>query len=291
VIVLVATPSRSTAQVDAQARDSNRVLLLEHQFGPDSVEPVVVMLERKVVYWAEVTGADTLVVQPTRRRGRPAFLVPIASDSGPGFQRYEVYALQTGPHAITLSQRTPGTTATLRLYRDVAETRRIVQKLDRGVAFGFAFAAGVHTGYRLDPTGGANPRGGRDVEGCLMVETGDRFGTCFGFGRQSFPDAGYSATWLFFEERGRLVSHRTFGGRRADLGASLRFSHGLGVGPRTLTPGILGVGLYLTQRFALEEHRRGWQVSFSWQHGWLGFAPETELLEVDRFTAGVAWVP
>ena len=72
-------PAALTAQNDTTLRSRNRALLLERQFGPDASGPVVVALERKVVYWAEVIGGGTLVVQTTRRGGRPAFLVPIAA--------------------------------------------------------------------------------------------------------------------------------------------------------------------------------------------------------------------
>lgn len=291
VSLLLVGSSLLAAQERATARDSARVLLLEHRFGPDSAGSVVVSLERGVVYWVEVTGPGTPVFQPVRRRPRPAFLVPIGEGAGDQPRRFEVYAMQAGVHMVSLSDLPPGTAATLRLYWDVVETRRIAEKLDRQLAVGLLVAGGFHSGYRLDPIGGPDPQGGSDVEACMLVETGQTFGTCMGVGRQSFPDAGFAATWLFLEQRGRLVSGRFWGGRRTDLGAALRYSQALGAGPRRLSPGLLGVGLYVTQHFAAEGRRRGWRIVCAWQHGRLGDAPETERLDTDRFTAGLAWTP
>lgn len=288
--LLLATPSL-TAQNEASARDSARVLLLEHRFGPDSAESIVVNLERRVVYWAELTGPGTPAFLPLRRRPRPAFLVPIAAGPGDEPQRFEVYAIQAGSHRVSLADLPPGTVATLRLYQDVFESQRIAEKLDRQLAVGLTLASGFHSGYRLDPTGGADPDGGTDVEGCLLAEAGGRFGACIGVGRQSFPDAGFTATWLFLEQQSRLISGRLLGDRRTDLGAAVRYSHAIRAGPRNQSPGLLGFGLYVTQHFAPEGRRRGWRIHCAWQHGRLGNAIETERLDTDRFTAGITWIP
>jgi hypothetical protein len=285
------SPSLLTAQNEVSARDSARVLLLEHRFGPDSAASVVVTLERKVVYWVELTGSGTPVFQPLRRRPRLAFLVPIAEGSVDAPRRFEVYALQRGPHVVSLSDVPPGSVATLRLYQDVVETRRIAVKLDRQIAFGLTLATGHHSGYRLDPTGGADPRGGNDVEGCLLFETGHSLGTCLGVGRQSFPDAGFTATWVFIELQRRLVGGHFLGDRRTDLGAVLRFSRALKAGPRDLDPALLGFGLYVNQHLAAEGRRRGWRIHLEWQHHRLGEAVETERLDSNRFMAGITWIP
>lgn len=291
VSLLLVTPSLLAAQEGLTARDSAGVLLLEHRFGPDSAASIVVSLERRVVYMAELTGPGTLVLQPVRRRPRPAFLVPIAEGVGDQPRRFEVYAVQAGPHLVSLSDLPEGTSATLRIYEDVLETRRIAEKRDREFAIGLLVAGGFHTGYRFDPTGGADPDGGSDLEGCIFLEAGNRFGTCVGGGRQSFPDAGFTATWLFIEERVRLVTGQFLGGRRTDLGAALRYSQALAVGPRHLSPGLLGVGVQVTQHFATEGRRRGLRVFFAWQHSRLGDAPETELLDTDRYSVGFIWMP
>jgi hypothetical protein len=282
--------SSLVAQTEASAPDSARVLLFEHRFGPDSAGSIVVTLERRVVYRAELTGPGTPVFQPLRSRPRPAFLVPIAEGFGNEPRRFEVYAMQAGAHTVTLSDLPPGTAATLRLYQDVVESRRIAEKLDRELHVGVTVASGFHSGYRLDPTGGADPDGGTDVEGCLLAEIG-RFGTCVGVGRQSFPDAGFSATWLFIEQQARLVSGSVLGARRTDLGAVLRLSHAPSAGPRRQNPSLLGFGLYVTQHLGPAGRRQGWRIQGAWQHGRLGNALETERLDTDRFTAGIVWIP
>ena len=291
VSLLLVAPAMLAAQSGAPAPDSARVLLLEHRFGPDSAGNVVLTLERSIVYWAEVTGPGTLVFQPVARHGQPAFLVPIGAGAGDQPRRFEVYASRTGPHLVSLSDLPPGGTATLRLYRDVGLTRRIAERRDRAFAVGLVLGGGVHSGYRLDPTGGADPSGGRDLEGCLLAEAGDRLGTCLGVGRQSFPDAGFAVTWSFIEERVRLVSGRFLGGRRTDLGVALRYSQALAAGPRNLRAALLSFGLHVTQHLASEGRRRGSSVFVAWQHSQLGHAPETEKLDTDRFSAGVIWMP
>jgi hypothetical protein len=288
--LLLGTPALLAAQTDASPPDSGRVLLLEHRFGVDSAGSIVVTLERRVVYRAELTGPGTPVLQPLRSRPRPAFLVPIEQPFGTEPRRFEVYAMQAGPHTVTLADLPPGSVATLRLYQDVGESRRIAAKLDRELAVGVTVASGFHSGYRLDPTGGADPDGGTDVEGCLLAEVG-RFGTCLGVARQSFPDAGFSATWLFIEQQGRLASGHLLGARRTDLGAVLRFSHAPNAGPRRQNPSLLGFGLYVTQHLAPAGRRQGWRIQCAWQHGRLGNALETERLDSDRFTVGITWIP
>jgi hypothetical protein len=289
-LLLLVTPTLLAAQHDSSAADSGRVLLLEHRFAPGDTADVVVTLERQVVYWVDLTGPGTPLIRPLRAHARPAFLIEMEESAGAAPRRFEVHALHAGPHRITLSDLPPGTETTLRLYRDTVETRRIALKRDRQVAFGVLAAAGLHSGYRLDPSGGADPRGGTDVEGCILVETGGRLGSCLGMGRQSFPSAGFGVTWVFLEMRSRLVSGHMLGGHRTDLGATLRYSQALGAGPRDLDPALLSIGLYVTQHLTSGGRRLGWSLVCAWQHGRLGDAPETERLDTNRFTAGLAWI-
>jgi len=290
VSLLLVTPSLLAAQNDMPAQDSDRVLLFEHRFSSDSSDNAVVMLERRVVYWAEVTGPGAPVFQPVQRHGQPAFLVPITEGAGDQPRRFEVYAIRTGPHMVSLSDLPPGSAAALRLYRDVVATRRIAEARYHRLAVGLLVGGGIHSGYRLDPTGGGDPDGGSDVEGCILAQIGDRFGTCLGVSWQSFPDAGFAATWLFIEERGRLGSGRWLDGRITDVGATVRYGQALSAGPRHLSPGLLALGLYVIHHLAIGG-RRGWSLYGAWHHGRLGNAPETELLDTDRFTAGIIWMP
>ena len=265
------------------------VLILEHRFGADS-DAITLPLRRQVVYKAELTGLGTLIIELMEKRPRPAFLVPIG-DTTMQLRRFEVYALEDGAHTVRVTGLPTGDSALLRVYRDTVETERIARKLDLDARIGVSVAGGVHSGYRLDPTGGANPRGGADIEACVLLEIGNRAGTCAGVARQSFPDAGYSGTWFLLEERVRLVSHQFLGTHNTDLSAAIRWSKGAKIGPRNHDPDVLGLGIHVTQYFSAEGHRRGWRSFLAWQHGWLGNAPETEILETDRFTLGLVWVP
>src|SRR4051812_20289001 len=156
-----------------------RVLIAEHRFGADS-DAITLPLRRGIVYNAELTGQGTLVIELMQKQPRAAFLVPIG-DTTLETRRFEFYALQDGVHSVRVTGVPPGDSALLRLYSDTVETERIARKLDRGARIGFSFAGGFHSGYRLDPTGGVDPSGGSDFEACLLLEIGDRAGTCLGF--------------------------------------------------------------------------------------------------------------
>ena len=279
-------PCHLTAQ--AAPRDTTRVLVFEHRFGPDAGGQDTVRLRRGIVYRAEVEGTATPVIVGIGGAARETFVVPI--DTISATRRFEIYALQNGLHRVGVNPQTTGTITTLRLYMDSSETRRIAEKRDRALAIGVLLSGGIHSGYRFDPTGGENPAGGSDVEGCLLAE-GTRFGACIGAGRESMPDASFAVTWLFLEGRGRVWSGYLWGERRTDVGATLRYSQALNAGPRALSPGLLGVGLFVSQNLTATRYRRGLRAVLAWQHGRLGNAPETERLDTDRLTAGIAWLP
>jgi hypothetical protein len=283
----LAASSVLVAQEPEGARGTHRVPLLTRWFGPDSAAPVVVHMERGGVYWVRLSGPGTPVLQP--QGGGQAASVVAVTGAAAEHRWFQVRAIQAGPHVVSVIDQTAGATSLLRLYRDVVATRRTADRRDREVTGGVAVAAGVHTGYRFDPTGGADPGGGSDVEACALIETGGRFGTCVGFARQSLPDAGFIAYWLFLEPRVRLADSDFLAGRRTELGAALRISQALSAGPRHLSPQLLGIGLYVIHRLSTGRH--GWSLQGAWQHGRLGNAPETELLDTDRFTAGMIWIP
>ncbi len=272
----------------AQEPRKSQVLLVERLFHADS-ERLTIALRRGVVYLVELSGSGTLIVEP-ERRARAPFFVPIG-DSTIQPRRFELHAFVNAPHNVHLADLVSGDSTLLRIYADTAETQRITQKRDRAATVGLSLAGGTHSGYRLDPTGGVNPRGGVDLDACLLLEVGDRFGSCVGLNRQSFPDAHYIGSWLFLEERVRLISRNWLGSRTTDVGAVLRYSRGAHIGPRLLDPVWLGAGIQVTQRFSSEGRRRGWRAFLGWQHGRLGGAPETEFLYSDRFGVGLIWAP
>lgn len=291
VVVLLASAVSAAplpAQRDTVAGQGDRRLVVERQLPGDSTTGVTVALVRRVVYWVEVSGPGRLSAVPARR-GRPGFIVPIDSGRAGSVQRFELYALEAGEYDLRLSGA-PGTTSTIRLYVDAAQTADIAARRDRELSVGVYASAGIHTGYRLDPTGGAQPRGGSDLEACLLAEFAGRFGTCIGMLRQAFPDHGFSVAWLFIEERVRLVSARGLGGKLVSGGVILRLSRAGAAGPRGLTANQAGVGFYLRQRIASED-RRGWSAVVSWMHGRQGGGLETEKLDTDRITVGLVWMP
>ena len=290
-VVLVTPLERLSAQGGAAPGDSARVMLFEHRFGGDKGDSVAVGLVRGVVYGAELTGTGTLLIESRRRGGSPAFLVPLGDASGDAPRRFEVYAVLAGPHVVRVTGRAPGAVVTLRFFRDVALGRRIAERQDRGFAIGLLVAGGVHSGFRLDPAHDASPLGGRDVEGCLLIESGGRFGACVGGGRQSFPGENVSVTWAFIEGRARLASGRLLSDWRTDVGVAVRFSDALSSGTLHVSAELFSYGFQVTQHLSPGQLRRGWSLFAAWQHGRLGYAPETEFLTTDRLTAGIIWIP
>ena len=285
--LLLLAPALLAAQGGDSTRESASPLLLEHRFT-DSAGQVVVALERDVVYRARVTGPGTPAFQDSRRGGQSAFVVPVARGGDEQSRWFAVYPYETGAHTVRLSDLPPGATATLRVSRDVAETRRVRAKNEHLFAFGVLLGAGVHSGYRIDPNAGADPKGGTDWEACLLAEVADRVGACFGFGEQSFPGADFGVHWWFVEARGRIVSANVLGAYRTDLYAALRHSETEGVGTQNVNPELLSYGLYVTQH--LSPGSRGWSLYGSWEHGRLGHTSETEKINTDRFMAGAAWL-
>jgi hypothetical protein len=290
-LALLVFPLHVVAAQDAAPADSGRVLIYEHRFVEGLAERAEVELERPVMYWAEVIGPGTPAFQPAGRYGFAALVVPAGEPADDRPRWYEVHVGKSGPHLIRLTGLPLGGEPTLRVYRDDIQTRRLADEHDRDFAVGLSFGAGAHTGYRLEPTGGANPGSGSDVEGAIVAESGDWFGAAIGVGRQSFPDAGLSVTWFFIEPKARLLTRQFFGRRRTDFGASIRFADAPETGPRHISPYQIAGGVFVTQHLSTEGRRRGLSVYTALLHGYLGNVPETERRTTNRVTAGVTWVP
>lgn len=287
---LVAAPSRIAAQPADTTRDTARLLVLEHRFGPDSAAPVLVGLQDRVVYVAVVSGPGTPVAEPVRAKGRAAFVSPERPGATGAVREFEVDPLESGPHRLRLEGLPSGGTATVRLYRDVAQTDYVAARRTRALSFGFRLGAGVHTGYRLDSLRGANPGAASDFEGCFLAQAGDRFGTCLGVARQSLPELHAFITWAVAQEEVRIASAHLFGRPRTDFGASLRYALGMPpVSLHALHPAMWSGGLYVEQHFAADG-RWGWGAYAAWQHERVDGVAATTRLDSDRFQLGVSWV-
>jgi hypothetical protein len=279
------------AAQNAAPVDSGRVLIYEHRFVEGLAERAEVELKRRVLYWAELSGPGMPAFKPAGHSGFSALVVPAGKQADDRPRWLEVHAGKTGPHLIRITGLPPGSEPTLRIYRDDIETRRLAEEHDRDFAVGLSLGAGAHTGYRLDPTAGADPGGGSDVEGAVVAESGDWFAAAIGVGRQSLPGAGFSITWFFIEPKARLLTRQFFGRRRTDIGASIRFADASETGPRHISPYQLAAGIFVTQHLSAEGRRRGLSVYTAVLHGRLGNVPETERRTTNRVTAGVTWVP
>ncbi len=261
---------------------------VEHRFEGGAPDSLVVELRDRVVYWAEVIGPGTPSFRPVHRyHGLPL----IVSHEDRESRRFEIHPGASDRYVVTLAGLSPGTFATLRLVLDEPATQRMAEQHEQDLAVGLMIGAGRHSAYRIDPTGGFDPRGGSDFEACMMVRTGGPIDGCLGVGRQTFPDADYDVTWLFVEPRVRLVSAHLFGGSLTDLTAGFRVAQAPETGPRSLDPVQLALGVYVTQHLSGDGRRRDWSIYTAWHHGRLGNTPETEMLNVDRITAGLLWVP
>jgi hypothetical protein len=285
VIAVLAVHLSSPALASSQT--TNRVLLVEVHFGRDSAGIPTLELEKGTVYWAEVVGRGTPSVKAVRS-GREAFMVPVEEGSDP--RRFQIYPFESGLHSMSLADQDSAGTATLRLYRDVAETERVRNVDDRGGVFGFLFAGGVHSGLALDSLAGASPSGGSNYEACLLMQSSDRFATCIGGMRQYLPDEDFVAGWLFLEERARLFSVRALGGHYTDLGVAVRLSKSMGVNGRNVYPGMLGFGVHVTQHLT-GGRRRGLSVVAGWEHASLKGEYTSKDPVTDQVVAGLIWVP
>ncbi len=261
---------------------------VEHRFEGGAPDSLVVELRDRVVYWAEVIGPGTPSFRPVHRYHGLPLIVPHEDRES---RRFEIHPGASDRYVVTLAGLSPGTFATLRLVLDEPATQRMAEQHEQDLAVGLMIGAGRHSAYRIDPTGGFDPRGGSDFEACMMVRTGGPIDGCLGVGRQTFPDADYDVTWLFVEPRVRLVSAHLFGGSLTDLTAGFRVAQAPETGPRSLDPVQLALGVYVTQHLSGDGRRRDWSIYTAWHHGRLGNTPETEMLNVDRITAGLLWVP
>ena len=264
-------------------------VVLEHSFTSQS-DSAVVVLRKRVAYRAELSGSDSLVITPLDAHHWPPLIVPTGFASE-GARVFEVHPTATGAYSVRVVGIRGASGVTLRIYGDKVETQRLAIGRERSWNIGLGLAAGLHSGYRLDPTGGADPSGGGDIEGYLLMEGGFPVSVYLGVARQSFPDAGFAETWYFIEPRLRLLSRTLLGTSRTDLGVMLRIAQGSEIGSREISPSQLGVGVFVNQHLAAEGRRRGWSVFGAYQHARLGNVPETEKLDTDRVLLGLTWIP
>ncbi|HKA60125.1 MAG TPA: hypothetical protein VKD28_16020 [Gemmatimonadales bacterium] len=286
VIAVLAVQLSSTPLVRSQT--VNRVLIAELHFGPDSAKTSRLELEKETIYWAEVVGRGTPLLTPVRG-GREAFIVPVEDGKEP--PRFQIYPYASGPHVVSLVDRDSAGVATVRLYRDVAETERVQKQQDRGVMVGLMFAGGAHSGLGLDSVAGPDPRGGSNYEACILMQSSDRFATCVGGARQYMPDYDEAVGWLFLEERARLFTATPVGTHNTDVGVAVRLSKSLGVGSRGIYPAMLSFGVHLTQHLAGGGRRRGWSIVAGWQHGSLKGTHTSQDPVADQLVAGLIWIP
>jgi hypothetical protein len=286
VIAVLAAQLSSAPLVRSQA--VNRVFIAELHFGLDSARTSRLELEKGTIYWAELVGRGTPLVKPARG-GREAFIVPVEDGKDP--PRFQIYPYESGLHEVSLVDRSSAGIATLRLYRDVAETERVRKEQDGGVMVGLMFAGGAHSGLGLDSVAGPNPRGGSNYEACLLIQSSDRFATCVGGARQYMPDYDEAVGWLFLEERARLFTVTPVGTHNTDVGVAVRLSKSLGVGTHAVYPSMLSFGVHVTQHLAGGGRRRGWSLVAGWQHGSLKGTHTSKDPVADQIVAGLIWIP
>mgnify|MGYP003576034852 FL=1 len=286
VIAVLAVQLSSAPLVRSQT--VNRVLMTELHFGLDSARPSTLELEKGTIYWAELVGRGTPLVKPVRG-GRDAFLVPVEDGKDP--PRFQIYPYESGLHEVSLVDRNSTGIATLRVYRDVAETERVRKEQDGGVMVGLMFAGGAHSGLGLDSVVGTHPRGGSNYEACVLMQSSNRFATCVGGARQYMPDYDEAVGWLFLEERARLFTVTPVGTHNTHVGVAVRLSKSLGVGTHPTYPSMLSFGVHVTQHLAGGGRRRGWSLVAGWQHGPLKGTDTSEDPVADQIVAGLIWIP
>ncbi|MEP6689295.1 MAG: hypothetical protein ABJC36_13175 [Gemmatimonadales bacterium] len=263
------------------------MLVLEQGFATPK-DSTLVALKKGVMYWAEVDGPGTPVIRSAGRYGQSALIVD-ADVPGVAAHRFEIHTGHSGPHVVRLSGFPAGGTATLRLYRDEAETKRFAETHDRDFAIGILFGGGGHTGYRLEPAT-RDPAGGRQFEGGIVTQSGSWFSAVLGLSRQSLHNPDFAVAWFFLEPRARVTSG-LLGSHRTDLAVTLRVAAAPESGPHHLPPNLLAPGLTITHHLSDGGRRRGPSIYTSWRHGWIGNVPESDRNTTDEFTVGLAWIP
>ena len=298
LVLLLATLPLTLAAQEAPrpwnrpAADSATVVLAEHHFTAGTTDSVVLQLKKSGYYWAELEGnTGTLIIRPINGAKWEALVVPLSAQGNPGVEVFEVHPGSTGPHAVLVKVRSPGSSATLRLYGNEVEARAIAAREDRSWGIGLGLAGGFHSGYRLEPTGATNPAGGSDYEGCIIIESPVGLGGCLGVGRHNLPDADMTVTWFFIEPRLRLLSPRLLGSSRTDFGIALRIAQAGGSAPRPIDPSQIAAGAYITHHLASDGRTRGLSFHLAYQRARLGNVPVTEDRNFDRIVGGITWVP
>jgi hypothetical protein len=298
VMLAICMPTLLAAQVEVGspawrhlAADSATKLLLEHRFLMGSTDSALVTLVKDGYYWMELTGSSVLPAVRPAGRGWEALVVPLDANGHDGATLFELHPAAGGLHAVTLSLAPSDSAALLRLYSHEGEARNQRAMRDAEWGVGLALGAGWHSGYRLAPSTGAAPRGGSDLEGLLLIESGRGLGIGLGIARQSLPDAGHAVTWYFLEPRVRLLSRKALGTSMTDVWVLARVGQARSTPAPSIDPSLLGAGLQVRQYLSGAERRRGWSLVAGYFHGRVGGIPEEALRSMDRLSAGLTWVP
>ena len=291
-VALFLAPASLAAQAAHSAHSTPPVLLLEHHWQADSADSLIVVLKKDGVYWAEVLGGiGSLTAVPATPPQYPVFVEPHEEPTMEGARVFELHPARSGPHVLRLVGVPAGTTPRLRVYSDEAQARQAARARDRQWGIGLAVNGGVHSGYLLEPSLTSSPAVGSDVEACLLLDSGHGVGGCLGAGYQSVPGAAYGVEWAFAELRAQVLGRRLVGGALTQLGLAFRLAQGGATRARSIDPSLIAVGVTVTQHLAPASRTRGWSLQGAYQHGWLGNLPAQDRRQIDRFTAGMSWIP
>jgi hypothetical protein len=275
-VAAVAAAQQDSGARAAAPRDSADVLVLEHDFTGPGEFARVFLLKGQVYRAVLSTGEASLEIYPVKG-GPPVFFAREESDApgASGQTVLSVYPRADAEYQIRLIEGGP--VVTLRLYRDIRASRRRQKVLSEpGWEIGGEIAAGGHSGYELNTTGGGltdSDQAGVHVEGCFSARQGPGAlrvvsGCALGLAWDSRPESK-GALWFFIEPRVRFFGGRPRGVSNTEAGALLRGGFGM-VEKVSRNPTLVAPGLYASRHIRVNQSGKGWSFTLAWHHYLVG---------------------
>ncbi|HWN19374.1 MAG TPA: hypothetical protein VNO19_10710 [Gemmatimonadales bacterium] len=272
-LLLVCLSMALHAQARPESADSADVLVLDHDFSAGD-ELVRIFLADGQVYRAELSSTDaTLQLSPRYSGRRIPRIYPISDPRSPsGSSVVEIYPDEDGEYEIrTISMQGSRLSTRLRIYRDIAGSRRRVAAAEKpGWDLGVEVGGGWHSGFvqtSVVPAIGSEPNGGTDLEACLSARSAPktpRFGMCvLGVSNQAQSGAP-SMLWVYTEPRLGVLRPDRNGYSSWEAGALFRF--GVDIKSATPTARMFAPGVFLSRHIRNSRQGTSWslQMSYSW---------------------------
>jgi hypothetical protein len=256
------------------ARDSSDVLVLQHDFtGPG--EFARVFLQKGQAYRAELSIIDASLSVDALKGGPPVLVAREEVVNASGGAVYTLYPRADAEYQIKLVEGGP--LVTLRLYRDLKQSRRRQKVLaSPGWEIGGEIGIGGHSGFLVNSAPEDvedSDKGGLHLEGCFSARSGPGIlnyvsGCAAGVAWDSRPH-GAGVTWFFLEPRIRLLGSRPAGVSNTEVGILARLAYGM-VAKANRNPSLFAPGIYLSRNVRVNQGGKGFSFTLSYRHMMMG---------------------